>query len=311
MSTKQKQPLRSGFCNTSTPATSPMHKRCRLEGCACDCHAAKFGYLVRDLDEQKYHADRGSLSQSGAKVLTDEGPAAFRWMLDHPRTSGAFDHGSAAHKLVLGVGQPIHVVEAEDWRTKDARAERDVARERGEIPLLSKDYAVADAMAAKIREHTTAMRLLSEGEPEVSAYCPDEATGVMRRGRVDWLHPRILVDYKTTAGSVHPSGLAGRWGVVKKWGYDRQAAWYLDLMRDLGHPAEVFAFIFQSKAEPYPVTVAVVPEDDLWEARERNADALRIYRECVETDTWPAPIRPDGWAVLSLTDQTYVEEHLA
>lgn len=267
--------------------------------------------LVRDLAEQEYHADRGSLSVSGAKILINEGPAAFRWTQDHPRTSDAFDLGSAAHKLVLGVGDPLHVVEADDWRSKAARDERDAAREAGAIPLLAKDHAVVVAMADRLSSHTTAMRLLSTGEPEVSAYAPDEETGVMRRGRVDWLHPSMLVDYKTTAGSVHPTALAGKYGTVRKWGYDQQAAWYLDLLRDNDHPAEDFAFIFQSKAAPYPVTVAVVDEADLWEARQKNADALRLYAACMESGTWPEPVREDGWARLSLNSPSYIEEYAA
>lgn len=260
------------------------------------------------IDEQEYHRDPTSLSVSGAKILTDEGPAAFRWAQDHPRHSDAFDIGSAAHALVLGVGAPIVEVPHDDWRTKAAQAERDLAREDGCTPLLTKDYAVVRAMADKLSEHTTAMRLLSEGRPEVSIYAPDERTGVMRRGRVDWLHPSLVVDYKTTAGSVHPTALAGRYGTVRKWGYDRQAAWYLDLLRDLGHPALGFAFIFQAKAAPYSVTVATVDDDDLWEARDKNADALTLFAACTESGIWPEPVPTDSWARLSLTQQTYIEE---
>jgi hypothetical protein len=260
------------------------------------------------IDEAVYHADRESLSVSGAKILTDEGPAAFRWAQDHPRTSDAFDIGSAAHALVLGIGAPIVEVEASDWRTKAAQEARDEARANGCTPMLSKDYLAVHNMADKLARHETARRLLTEGRPEVSVYCPDERTGVMRRGRVDWLHPRLVVDYKTTAASVHPLALAGRYGTVRKWGYDRQAAWYLDLLRDLGHPAKAFAFIFQSKTEPYPVTVATVDEDDLWEARDKNADALSIFAACTETGIWPEPIPSNGWAHISLSHQTYIEE---
>lgn len=267
--------------------------------------------LVRDLDEATYRAARDSLSVSGAKILINDGPAAFKWAMDHPTHKYVFDFGTAAHKLVLGVGAPLHVIEAADWRSGAAKAERDEAREAGKVPLLTKDYAVVEAMADRLSSHTTAMRLLSVGESEVSAYAPDEETGVLRRGRVDWLHPRILVDYKTTAGSVHPTALAGKYGTVRKFGYDQQAAWYLDLLRANDHPAEAFAFIFQSKAEPYPVTVAVLSDEELWEARAKNAAALRLFADCTAADTWPEPIREDGWALLSLTNPTYIEEHVA
>src|SRR5690606_14164602 len=162
-------------------------------------------------------------------------------------------------------------------------------------------------MADKLSEHPLAMRLLSDGRPEVSAYALDEEAGVMRRGRFDWLGASVLTDYKTCA-SADPRDLAGRYGTVKKWGYDQQAAWYTDLARDLGHPAAAFAFIFQEKAAPYDVTVAYVDDADLWEARQKNRHALERFRDCTESGVWPAYLPSDTAARLSLTEQTYIEE---
>lgn len=262
-----------------------------------------------DIPEADYHGDRTSLSVSGAKVLL-KAPALFRWQQDHPVHKDAFDIGSAAHALVLGVGAPLTVIDADSWRSKAAQEARDAARERNETPLLIADHERVMAMADKLSSHTLAMRLLSEGQPEVSAYAPDEATGVMRRCRFDWLGTNVLTDYKTAA-NVDPRDLAGRYGAVKKWGYDQQAAWYTDLARDLGHPASAFAFIFQAKEPPYLVTVAYVRDDDLWDARARNRHALERFRDCTETGLWPGYLPDDTAAVLSLTDQTYDMESIA
>lgn len=259
-----------------------------------------------DIPEATYHADRDSLSVSGAKVLL-KAPALFKWQQGHPTHSDAFDIGSAAHRLVLGVGPEIGVVDADDWRSKDAREARENVRRIGKIPLLRKDADRVQAMADKLSEHTLAMRLLSDGKPEVSAYATDEATGVMRRGRFDWLGTNVITDYKTAA-TVDPKALAGRYGTVKKYGYDQQAAWYLDLCRDLGHDAQAFAFIFQMKEPPYLVTVAYIDEADLWDARQANRTALERFRDCTETGIWPGYLRDDACAVLSLDQQTYQEE---
>ena len=259
-----------------------------------------------DIPEAEYHADPDSLSVSGAKVLL-KAPALFQWQRTHPVHKDVFDIGSAAHALVLGAGAPLEVVDADSWRSKSAQAIRDAARAQGLTPILEADHRRVIAMADALSAHTLAMRLLSDGKPEVSAYCEDEATGVTRRARFDWLGSSILTDYKTAA-TVDPRDLAGRYGAVKKWGYDQQAAWYLDIARDLGHPAKAFAFIFQAKEPPYLVTVAQVPEDALWEARQRNATALQRFRDCTEAGVWPGYLPDTAFASLSLTDQTYIEE---
>lgn len=258
------------------------------------------------IPEAEYHSDRDSLSVTGAKTLL-KSPALFRHQQDNPVHKDVFDFGTAAHKLVLGVGSVIEPIDADSWRTKAAQEARNQARAEGRTPILAADYVTVQAMADRLSSHTLAMRLLSEGEPEVSAYAVDEETGVMRRGRFDWLHPNLLVDYKSAA-SANPNDLAGRYGAVRKWGYDQQAAWYTDLARDLGHPAAAFAFIFQEKTEPYQVTVAYIDDGDLWDARAKNQAALERFRDCTESGLWPAYLSDDTAARLSLTDQTYIEE---
>ena len=55
-----------------------------------------------EVDETTYHADRGSLSSTGARKLL-ECPARFRHeQLSPPPAKGVFDFGKLAHKLVLG-----------------------------------------------------------------------------------------------------------------------------------------------------------------------------------------------------------------
>jgi hypothetical protein len=266
--------------------------------------------LHDDVPEAEYHGHAGSLSVSGAKVLL-RSPAHFAHQREHPPPPKAiYDYGHAAHKLVLGVGDPIAVVDAADWRSGAAKAARADARSEGAVPMLRKDYAKVESMADRLSSHAVAMQLLSEGRPEVSAYALDEPTGVLRRGRVDWLHPALLVDYKT-AVSAHPDDLSGRYGVMRKNGYDQQAAWYTDLLRDLGHPAEAFAFIVQEKEPPYEVAVVYIDEDDLADARARNRLALEMYRDCTASGIWPGAVPDTSIARLSLTERAHTLEDMS
>ena len=69
---------------------------------------------------------------------------------------------------------------------------------QGKVPVHRGDLlAVADRRA--VRRHPLAGAvLLASGEPEVSFYWIDAATGVTCRARVDWLVPgKALIDVKT------------------------------------------------------------------------------------------------------------------
>ncbi len=261
------------------------------------------------IDEAEYHAHPGSLSVSGAKVLL-KAPALYRWQQDHPVHRDVFDFGSAAHALVLGRGmESIYVAPYDDWtRRKGPEGgvayttdEKRIGQEDGLSVILPKEWQVVCDMADALSSHRLAMRLLSDGEPEVSAFCIDEPTGVMRRSRIDWLGATYIADFKTTADS-DPTVL-GASGA--KWGYEMQAAWYLDIARDLGHPADAFGFIFQMKEPPYLVSVVEFDDDSIERGRRRNRRALQIYRDCAESGLWPGfqadgeitTIRVPNWAL--------------
>lgn len=268
-----------------------------------------------DVDEADYHADQDSLSQSGAKLLL-KSPALFRYRQDHPERKDVFDFGHAAHGLVLGVGADLVVHEYDPEKVKSPKStkawkERDAeVRAAGGVLLLPDEHAAVNAMAAKLSGHRLAQRLLAEGSPEVSAYAIDESTGVMRRCRYDWLGESIVTDYKTTF-SAEPRSLAGMYGAVRKWRYDMQAAWYLDVAAALGHPAEAFAFIFQEKEPPYEVVALTIDEDELRDARADNAAALERFRDCTESGVWPGYLPDDELLVVGFEHPNdYTTEHI-
>lgn len=265
-------------------------------------------YLI---PEDVYHADPvpgRSLSVSGAKkLLPPHCPAKFRHdQLSPPPPTQAMELGTAAHKLVLGIGPHLHVVDAKDWRTKAAQAEAEAAREAGAVPLLTADYERVDAMAAAIRRHPIASRLLSpeRGEPERSIFWRDEEFGVWRRGRLDQMpHPGrgrpIITDYKTTA-SASPEEIPK---AVANYRYDMQDDWYRAAYRAM-FPGEepAFVFVFQEKTPPYLITCAELDTDARMAGERLNRAALEIYRDCAAVDNWPGyayditPITLPAWA---------------
>jgi len=257
-----------------------------------------------DVPEAEYHAHAGSLSQSGAKLLL-RAPALFRHEQQNPTHKKVWNFGTAAHAHILGRGiEAVYVAPFDDWRTKQAGIERDIAHDEGLSPILPKDWEVVCQMADKLSEHTLAMRLLSDGLPEISAFALDQETGVMRRGRFDWLGKTILSDYKSAA-TCDPRAFARS---APDYGHDVQAAWYLDLAAELGHPAEAFAFIVQMKEPPYLVEVVELDADSVDRGRRRYRRALQIFRDCTDSGIWPGYQSSDDFTTVRVPEWALREE---
>jgi len=246
--------------------------------------------VVVDLAEAEYHA-HPALSSSGArKLLPPSCPAVFDWERRNPPEGKAvFDFGSAAHKLVLGAGPPIRVVDAPDWRTKAARDERDSARSDGHIPVLVHEHEQVQAMAHALTDHPVAAQLFAAGTPELSLFWRDDRSGVECRARLDWWTTNVLgepvaVDYKTTV-SADPRSVQRS---IASYSYHQQDAWYTDGIQSVGLADDPgFLFVFQEKSPPYPVTVVSLDAESRRIGAARNRQARSIFAQCVETGEWP------------------------
>jgi hypothetical protein len=253
---------------------------------------------VYNLPLDVYLADpvpAGSLSSSGArKLLPPNCPARYRYEREHPPTpKPEYDLGHAAHLHALGAGPDLVVVDAADWRTKAAREARADAHTAGKVPLLAAEHDEVVAMAAALRAHPVASRLLHRdaGWPEQSLFWVDKPTGVWRRARLDWLPKpspaRLIIPEYKTCRSAEPGRLQR---AIHEYGYHQQAAWYLAGVQALGlaeQAAFAFVFIFQEKDPPFLVTVAELDAVALRIGSWLNRQALNLYRECVHTGRWP------------------------
>lgn len=248
-----------------------------------------------EIDADTYHRDPvegGSLSSGGARKILDTCPARFKYERDNPPpATEQMEIGTAAHKLVLGVGPELVRVDAKDWRTRKAQDARDEAREHGAVPLLAADYEHVHGMAAALYRDDLARTFLSldHGQPEQAIFWVDLDTDVWRRALVDWLPtesdgPPVVVDYKTTTSA----DLDAIRKSVHRYGYHQQATWYLDAVESIGYPDDTrFKFVFQERTPPYLVTVVELDEDALRVGDARNRRAIEIYRDCVEAGVWP------------------------
>jgi PDDEXK-like domain of unknown function (DUF3799) len=255
-----------------------------------------------DIPEAEYHADRGSLSHSGAKLLLPPSvPAKFREAMDNPPPpKKAFDFGHLAHGLVLGKGVPLVVLYPEvhglkkDGQVADSptatatwKAAVADARAAGKLPVHADDYCRAAAMQAVVSGHPVAGPLFANGTSEQSIYADDPTTGVCLRGRVDTISALdgrpVIGDYKTTASAARDR--FERYSA--KYMYHLQAAWYLDLAALLGIKGARFLLIAQEDVPPYLVSVLEPDDEAIAEGRRLKRQAIETYSHCTETGEWP------------------------
>lgn len=251
-----------------------------------------------DVTDERYHRDPvvgGSMSSTGARRILPPGcPAQFRWDRDNPPPPKPhFDIGHAAHRLVLGTGPDIVVVDEKDWRKKAAQEARDEAHAAGAVPLLAHDWERVEAMAEAIRRHEIASTLFNPalGQSEVTLVWTDPKTGTACRARFDWLPQRvagmrlIIPDYKSAAAV----DLDALQRAVASHGYHQQSAWYKAgaIALGLGDEDTAFVFVAQQKHPPYLVTIVELDHVAMRIGAARNRQALDIHAWCLANNRWP------------------------
>lgn len=272
-----------------------------------------------DVEMSRYHADPTTLSASGAKLLLPPStPAKFKWQRDHPPAPKPhFDFGHVAHKLVLGEGDELAILDPalhglkKDGTVADNPAatagwKEAVANARvaGEVPIHVDDYNKAVAMAQAVGAHPEAARLFEEGDAEISLYAQDPNSGVRLRGRADWITQLdgrlIIVDFKTAA-TANPQEFAR---AAANYSYHIQAAWYRRLAQLLELDASpAFVFVVAEKDAPHLVSVVEFDAEAMAEGERLMRKAIQIFARCVETKEWPGygteitPISLPYWAI--------------
>lgn len=263
--------------------------------------------IYDDISEADYHADcvgpAPSLSSSIAKLLVSRSPL-HAWF-NHPmlnaakaaeveKPTKAMDIGTATHKLILGEGKAIQIIEAADYRTKDAQAARDDARAAGRVPILKADYASVKELTEAAKQQIACTELagvFDAGTPEATLVWMEGPSWC--RARVDWLPDAArggghitVVDLKTTGGSAHPDDWAR---TAFDMGYDVQAVFYERGLRALipGVRSVKFKFLVIEQDAPYALSINEMSGQAIAEAEELVRLGIQSWTDCMERDEWP------------------------
>ena len=241
-------------------------------------------------------APEPSLNASIAHTLLTQTPAHAR--MAHPRLSpqqdreesSRLDLGTIAHGLLLeGDDSRVVVIEADDWRTKAAKDERDAARLEGKLPILVKDFDIVSNMVE------TAQTTIGQSEvaTEFSAAIPEQTliwqeADIWLRCRPDKATPdwRVVFDYKTCAGTAHPAVWAKT--SMVRYGYDLQAAINLRGVKALGLAKKTtFVFLVQEMEPPYALSIVSLAPSWITLADDKLRVAMSLWKGCTRKNEWP------------------------
>lgn len=265
---------------------------------------------------ETYHADPApepSLSSSIAVEVVTRTPR-HAWTA-HPRLNKApvvlseeraptrpMEIGSVAHKLLLDEGDEIVVVEADDYRTAIAKAERANAYADGKQPILSVDYKRASLMADAAIEQLLAAGVMNEfaaGLSEVVLVWQDVG-GIYCRAMMDklWVdgNRAIIFDIKTTSAETTQDDLGRR---IVDMGYEMRAAFYerglISMFPRLAGRIE-YIHLWLEVDPPFALLPARLDATGLWVGRKKAAAAIGIWSACMAAGSFP--LYPPGVATV-------------
>lgn len=236
--------------------------------------------IYTDLSNMAYHAETDWVSSTMLKRRVPE------WYGPEPANRKALWFGSAFHTTVLGgPSEPWAVHDYPTWDSKAAKEAAETAESAGEIPVLSRDVAQIEAMAAALKNHSEAANLIygDGGQSEVSVFA--EVDSVPSKARFDRITADgIAVDVKTTSEKPNPGDLAK---AVIRYGYELSASHYVSVAEAAGIPVHSFCLLFVGKEAPHHVTACYLDDAFLERGAALRDIALQRHLHSSMVDSYP------------------------
>lgn len=195
----------------------------------------------------------------------------------------------AAAKIILSPFDSFRSKESKEWKeTQDAAGMMVVTQSEQEqayevLGHLNKNERVQAIKKYGYAEQPLFQRVNSRGE----SVDVDES-GIAVKAKPDWIFEngksRFIVDYKTTQDA-SPEGFRRSF---EKFGYHRQAAWYLKMMELCGKPCDGFMFIAQEVETPEAIAFYVADPDAVEVGWSECQHALGNIMSRLELSHWQA-----------------------
>jgi PDDEXK-like domain of unknown function (DUF3799) len=179
--------------------------------------------------------------------------------------------------------------------TKAYREQLDELAQGGQLVLKPDVRFQVEAMAACVRAHPMAAKLLSRA-PERELTLVWDRDGRACRGRADMLGAGVLADLKTTRSLARFNPFE-----LTRFGYYRQAAHYRDGLKRLGRPVDHVLLVAVESVAPFDVGVFALDQPSLYYGEHECEQLYARLADCEASGKWPGQY-PDV-AIARITDQ--------
>ena len=148
-----------------------------------------------------------------------------------------------------------------------------------------------------MRKNREAAKLLEGCVTEKPLFWVDEETGIYCKCKADAIKPGIMIDLKTSSDASTKTFTRDCF----KYGYDVQAAHYLNAMETITGKRAEWYFIVVEKTEPFAMNILKADIGFVDYGIVRRRELLRKLKECRRTKRW------DDYGVNDLIIPSYLE----
>ena len=232
-------------------------------------------FIKKLVDDSFYYSDYEFVTNSQLGLIKKD-VRTYKMMRDYPelrKETLPMIFGRAYHVAMLEPNEFNDKVLVFNSATRTTKGYKEFKVDNPKAPtiILQKEYDKIMYMQDVLFSHNEVNDLLQkEGEREIANAWKDDDSDVFCKGKADYRNGKTLIDLKTTGdGSFY-----GFSNSCKKYGYDRQSAFYMD-----GFGCDEFVFITQEKERPYNVSIFYAGDEFIERGRAEYKYLLDVYKK--------------------------------
>lgn len=220
-----------------------------------------------------------------------ESPEKFKYYREHPpEPTPALVFGQLFHKMALqpeSVWDEFALAPDVDRRTKEGKEKYSafLANSEGKTVVTVDAAWQAQDMFATLQANDYCRKLLS-GAKETPYFWVDEMTNEECKCRTDCTVEingmPLVVDLKSTNDASNEAFVRD----AVRYGYDFQAAMYLEGVKAVTGVEHGFVFIAVEKTEPYSINIFQCDKPFIQHGYDTFRELLGIYSDCRKTGVW-------------------------